>query len=176
MIKNSLTTYGFIAKSFHWLMALLFTGMFIVAYIMINIPKSEFRFSLYDLHKATGILLFTLVGLRLAWRFFNVQPELTNIPTWQKIAAKGNIALLYLIMIIMPVSGFLTSTLGGHDISFYGIFTFAPLDHNAEYSEFFAEAHEYLSYLFIAAFSVHVLGSLYHHYFLRDGIFKKIWK
>ena len=175
MLKNTISTYGSMAKFFHWIMALLFFGMFIVAYIMINISKSDFRYSLYDLHKATGLLLFGLVALRLIWRKVTTQPVLSKIvPGWQQRAAKWNVVLLYILMIVMPMTGFLTSTLGGHPITFYSIFTIDPLAHDNASSEFFSEAHEILSYLLIAAFLFHVLGALYHHYFLKDDVLKRM--
>lgn len=175
MTKNTLSSYGHIAKFFHWLMAILFIGMFVVAYIMINISKSDFRYSLYDLHKATGMLLFGLFALRLCWRLFNPKPSLPNMHHWQRIAAKCNIIVLYALMLLMPVSGFLTSTLGGHDISFYGIFIISPLAHNKSASAFFSDAHEILSYLLIAGFALHIIGSLYHHYILKDDTFRRMW-
>ena len=176
MIKNTLTTYGHIAKFFHWLMAIFFIGMFVIAYTMINISKSDFRYSLYDFHKATGILLFSLVALRLSWRLINIQPVLSVVlPFWQRLAARWNIIVLYILMFLMPMTGFLTSTLGGHDISFYGIFTISPLAHNQSASAFFSAAHEILSYLLSIAFVFHIIGTLYHHYFLKDEIFKRMW-
>jgi cytochrome b561 len=176
MLKNTTSSYGYITKLFHWLMALMFIAMFTVAYIMINISKSDFRYSLYDFHKATGLLLFGLVALRLSWRAINVQPTLaTSVPRWQHQAARWNIAALYLLMFAMPITGFLTSTLGGHDISFYTIFTIAPLAQNKSLSEFFSQAHEILFYLLIIAFTFHVIGSFYHHYFLKDDVLKRMW-
>lgn len=177
MIKNTQTTYGAIAKSFHWIMATLFVGMFIVAYIMINLSKSDFKFSLYDLHKATGLLLFGLVALRLSWRLFNASPKLPrSIPAWQRIASSGNILLLYFLMFAMPITGFLTSTLGGHAISFYGTFHLAPLANSKPLSETFSNAHEILSYLLLAAFTLHLAATIYHHYILKDEVIGRMWK
>lgn len=170
-IKNTSTTYGRPAKFFHWAMAILFLGMFIIAYIMTNIPKSDFRYLLYALHKATGILLFGLVILRTSWRLFNIQPELARtIPLWQRRAAQWNIVTLYFLMFAMPMTGFLTSSLGGHDISFYNLFIIAPLGHDQVLSKFFSQTHEILSYLLITAFALHVIGAFYHHYFIKDEV------
>ena len=176
MLKNTLTSYGQVTKILHWLMAILFIMMFIIAYIMINIPKSEFRDTLYNLHKATGLLLFGLAGIRIIWRFINIQPQLTTaLPLWQHHAARLNIIALYFFMFAMPMTGFLTSTLGGHDISFYNIFIISPFAHNKMASELFSEYHEILSYLLILVFSLHVLASLYHHYIIKDQILKRMW-
>ncbi len=175
MLKNTLTSFGAVAKSLHWLMAVLFLGVFTVAYIMINIGKSDFRFSLYDLHKATGLLLFVLVSIRLMWRLINVEPSSPpSLPAWQRRAAHLNIILLYVLMFLMPISGFLTSTLGGHDITFYHFFTITPFLINKEASEFFSYAHEFFSILLIACFSLHVTAALYHHYFLKDNVLRRM--
>lgn len=176
MIKNTSMAYGSVAKFFHWLMAILLIGMFIVAYIMTNLPKSDFRFALYNLHKATGLLLFGLVAFRLAWRWINVQPPLSPLlPRWQRFAAKMNILVLYVTMFLMPITGFLTSTLGGHTVSFYNLFVIQPLANNEVASDWFSEAHELVSYVLIAAFILHVLGAIYHHYFIKDDTLTRMW-
>jgi cytochrome b561 len=175
MLKNTRTKYGLIAKIFHWGMALLFFGMFPLGYIMEGLADSDFKFSLFDLHKATGLILFSLVALRLFWRFISDQPGLDHsVPLWQRRAASGNIIFLYLLMIAMPVSGFFMSTLGGHDISFYGLFIISPLAHDKAASGIFANIHEYVSYIMIAAFILHLLGALYHHYVLKDNVLKRM--
>jgi cytochrome b561 len=175
MLKNSKMNYGLIQKTFHWGMALLFFGMFPLGFIMGSLAKSDFKFTLYGLHKSTGLLLFTLVALRLLWRSLSVQPELPAFtPLWQRCAASLNIFILYCVMILMPVSGFLLSTLGGHEVSFYALFTIAPLAQNKAASGFFAEVHEWTAYVMIAAFTLHLLGALYHHYVLKDNVLKRM--
>lgn len=174
MLKNTTTVYGSIAKFFHWLMALLIFGMFIVAYTMINIPASHFSDVLFNLHKATGLLIFGLLILRLIWRFMNRTPKLPpSIPYWQRQCAKFNITALYLLMLAMPLTGFFMSTLGNHAISFYGIFSVAPLADNQLWSKFFAKAHEILAYLLIASFTLHVIGAFYHPVLQRMWILPK---
>ena len=175
MLTNTKNSYGTIAKLLHWGMALLFIGMFIVAYIMINITKSPFRYSLYDLHKATGLLIFALFAIRLGWKSVNIRLKPESFNRFQIRAAKINIALLYFLMFAMPASGFLTSMLGGHDVTFYHLFTITPFYLNNAGSEFFSSVHEYLSYILIAAFSLHVIATIYHHFFLRDNTFNRMW-
>lgn len=167
--------YGLTAKLLHWVMAVLFLMMFVVAYIMINLPKSAFRLSLYNLHKATGLLLFGLFVVRFLRRFFVSQPAMPVMPRWQQLAVHSNIFLLYCLMLTMPVTGFLTSTLSGHDVSFYGWASIPALANNVFWSGYFSRLHERLSWLLAAAFTLHVLGAFYHHYFLRDNVLKRMW-
>lgn len=163
MLKNTSAVYGTIAKFFHWLMAALIIAMFIIAFTMINIPASNLSDVLFNLHKATGLLIFGLLVLRLAWRFTNKTPKLPpSIPLWQRQLAKFNITALYLLMFAMPLTGFFMSTLSDHPISFYGIFTIPALANNQALSKFFAKAHEIFAYLLIASFTLHVIGAFYH--------------
>jgi cytochrome b561 len=174
MLKNTAAVYGTIAKFFHWLMAVLIIGMFMVAFTMINIPASHFSDSLFSLHKATGLLLFGLLILRLAWRFINKTPKLPpSIPLWQRQLAKFNITALFLLMLTMPLTGFFMSTFGDHAVSFYGIFTVPPLADNQLVSKFFAKAHEILAYLLIASFTLHVIGAFFHPVLQRMWILPK---
>lgn len=175
MLKNTQTTYGSITKFFHWTMAILFLAMFIFGFTMTNISASPVRSTLYDIHKSTGLLLFGFFAFRLFWRLVNVEPEMpTSVPTWQKRIAKLNIIALYCVMFIMPITGFLTSTLGGHDVSFYWIFKIAPLANDKNLSEFFSEVHEIIAYLMIAFVVLHFLGALYHHCVQKDEVLRRI--
>lgn len=175
MLKNTFQSYGTVAKLFHWVVAILMILMFIIAYTMTNLPKTnELRLPLFDVHKATGVLIFGLVALRLIWRALNVRPVLV-LPAWQLYLAKANIFLLYALMFLMPLSGFLTSTLGGHDVSFYGLFVIPAFTPDKPTAHFFSESHEFLSYILIASFVLHVAGSLYHQYVLKDNVLKRMW-
>lgn len=167
--------YDSVIKIIHWTMAVLFLMMFVCAYTMINLSSGAVKGKLYDLHKATGLLLFGLFTLRLFWRCTHQPPKLSfSIPAWQRRAAKLNIIFLYVVMFLMPVSGFLTSTLGGHEISIYWIFRIAPLAHDKALSEFFSQTHLAISYIIIALLSIHILGALFHHYIQKEPILKRM--
>jgi cytochrome b561 len=113
MIQNTRNSYGSIAKIFHWTMAVLIIGMFIIANIMMSLSPTEQKWQLYDLHKSPGLLIFSLVLLRLIWRWINPGPILPlSVPGWQKIASRINVSLLYGLMIVFPLSGYIMSTMG----------------------------------------------------------------
>jgi cytochrome b561 len=175
MKNNNSNTYGITSRVFHWSMAGIFFGIFPLGYIMVNMDDSDFKFSLFNIHKCIGVLLFSLVAARLIWRLITAQPALPrSVPAWQRHFARFNIAMLYVLMFAMPVSGFMGSILGGYGINF-SLFTIPPIAHDKLISEFFEELHGLLAYSLIFFFSLHLLGALYHHYFLRDGVFKRMW-
>lgn len=175
MIKNSENAYGVIAKCMHWLMSLLLISMFLLAYYMMDIGDAAIEKPFYDLHKATGLALLALVLLRMMWRFINPQPRLpSSMPRGEQRAAKANVAALYFMMLLMPITGFFMSSLSGHEVSVYGLFSIAPLLNDKAVSGIFKTGHIWGSYIFIAIFALHVLGALYHHFFLKDNVLKRM--
>lgn len=174
MFKNTRTNYGSIAKFFHWSMAMLMVVIFVIGFTMINMSRSKVMFILYDLHKSTGLLLFVLVSFRLIWLRFNVKPQYPNVAIWQKWLAIGNVYALYLLMVIMPVSGVLTSTLSNHSITFYYLFSLPALGNNVAASQFFTLVHEYAAYTLLAVFGLHVVGAMYHHFVLKDDVLRRM--
>ena len=176
MIRNNTFSYGNGAKFLHWLIALMLIVVFTIGYVMTNISKSSFRLSLYDVHKATGLLIFTLVILRLVWRFLNVQPDtLRHIPKSQKYLAQANILLLYILMLALPLTGFLRSYIGGYPIDFYHLFTLTSSVTNHNISEIFSTLHVWVGYIIAGAFCLHIFAAFYHQFHLRDGLLQQMW-
>lgn len=176
MIKNSKTNYGSVSKFFHWTMAFLIILIFTIGYIMTNIPKSSGRLTLYDFHKATGLLVLSLCILRLSWSVFNIKPSLPNhLSPIMKFIVKYSHMMLYFLMIGMPVSGFLISTLGGYRVTIYYLFTIQPFTVNKYLSHFFSNIHQLLAYTLAAVVILHVMGALFHHFIIKDNILKRMW-
>jgi cytochrome b561 len=175
MLKNTHETYGWLAKVFHWVMALAIVGMFGVAYVMTDMEGPQ-KFVLYGLHKSVGATLLVLVVLRFLWRLANTQPTLPeSVPAWQRFGAHANILLLYALMFTMTISGFLMSyyTWG---VSWFGLVNFAAPVKNNDFGNIFKEIHEIASYLLIASVSLHVIAALYHHFFLKDNVLRRMWR
>lgn len=114
MLKNTENSYGLIAKTFHWLIALAIIILITVGFIMSAMEPSPDKYELYNMHKSSGVIVLMLVILRLLWRFSNkiVQPP-ENLPNILKLAAKSGHFMLYVFMLLMPISGVLMSYFGG---------------------------------------------------------------
>jgi cytochrome b561 len=130
---------------------------------------------LYNLHKATGVSLLIVAIVRLTWRFMQPQPALpADMPRWQQRAAKSNFALLYVLMVAMPVSGLLMSLLNGHSVSFYGLFTIQALAQKHFLGFIAHEAHHLLSYILVAAITLHMLAAFYHYFIRKDNVLQSM--
>lgn len=175
-IKNTTASYGNIAKGLHWLMAILVISMLAVGLYMEGLDLSPQKLLLYGWHKSFGALILILAILRLTWRLSNPTPALPHtLPTLQHIAAHGVHALLYVLLFLMPLTGWLMSSAAGFPVSFFGLFTLPNLiEANKEWRMFFGDAHEILAFSLIALLVAHVGAALLHHFYYKDTILKRM--
>lgn len=158
------------AIGLHWLMALLLIGTFGVGLYMTDLQLSPFKLKIYSWHKWAGVAAFLLVFLRLAWRAGHRPPPLVaGLPRWQEIAAHGLHHLLYLLMIAIPLSGWLMSSAKGFQTVWFGVLPLPDLlAKNAELGDLLQIVHVSLNYGFAALLAVHVAAALKHHVVDRD--------
>ncbi|MBY0500494.1 MAG: cytochrome b [Alphaproteobacteria bacterium] len=168
---NTSKQWGIISQIFHWGMLLLFIMQYMLAYTMIDTPPSDQKWFLYAWHKQIGLTLFLLAYIRLWWRERNPKPrDPEKMPPWASLFSKINIAILYIIMFSLPITGFLMTVLGGYSINYFGLFTIPSFtDGPSVNSEIFIIAHIWISYLFYVFVGVHILGTLYHYFVLKDN-------
>ena len=174
-LKNTDTSYGWLSKSFHWVVALLIIGLLIVGNIMTDMDRGDTRSTVYGIHKAAGILVLGLAIARLCWRIINVEPTHANIARWQKIASHAVHWTLYALMMLMPLSGWAMSSAGGHPVSFFGLFTLPPLvATNPELGKFMNETHELIGWAIVWLLAAHIGAALLHHFYYKDNILKRM--
>lgn len=166
--------YSLKAKIIHWIMGLVIIGMLAVGYLMGNIAPPQ-KFEIYNLHKSVGILLFILVVIRIVMRIMSAYPGLpTETPRWVEIIAKLNIFGLYVMMFLMPLSGFLMSNLSGRSISFFGLVEMPSFSENTQIAHFCHEIHELGPVVFILLIIAHIAGGLFHHFILKDNVLRRM--
>lgn len=175
-LKNTTDSYGWLAKSFHWLIALLIITLLIVGNIMTGIPKEDpLKFQVYGLHKSIGLCVLALAIARLSWRMLNIDPAHPGLPRWQVVAANSVHYLLYIFMFAMPLSGWAMSSAGGHTVSFFGLFDMPNIVPRDEaMGHLYKEAHELISWTIVALLCAHIGAALLHHFYYKDNILKRM--
>lgn len=174
-LKNTTQRYGVITQLFHWSIAILFIVNFYLVYRRDYIPESDpANLNYILLHKAIGVLVLGLGILFLCWKVVNIKPhlppEMTKI---EKTLAPSVHHLLWLLILLMPITGLLMSIFGGRPTHFFGLFTIPGLSEpNPEWGSFFHSTHQLLSYLIIGLVSLHVAAALRHHFWLRDNVLR----
>ena len=176
-ISPDAVRYDPVAVFLHWTMGILIIVMLFVGLTMEDYPMS-YRFTAFNLHKATGITLLGLSLLRLVWRFMNPPPPLpSGMSWWERVASYISHWALYAVIIIMPLSGWLmTSASAKYPIMFFGLgeAPFIPMPADAALTKAIGslshETHEWLGYGAIFLIVVHFAAALKHHIVNKDFV------
>ena len=162
----------------HWLIGLCVLAQITLGLWMIGIPKSPpgVRAWWFNVHKSIGITLAVLIVVRLAWRFFHPAPPLPpTMPDWERIAAKANHALLYVCMIVMPLSGYLGSSFTKYPILYFGM----PLPQwgwdAPALKDLCSQVHFTTAVIFITLIAIHIAAAGKHWLIDRDGVAQRMW-
>ncbi|MCR6628581.1 MAG: cytochrome b [Magnetospirillum sp.] len=168
-------SYDPVAKSLHWLTALLIIVLWGVGLTLEDLPKGDLRGQVIGLHKAFGVVVLALAVLRLAWRGSKGAPDLpADMPAWEKLAAKLGHAGLYVLMIALPLDGILMSQSGGRPVSVFGLELPTLVGKDEGLHHLFEEGHELLAWGLAVVVVVHVAAALRHHIVLKDQVLRRM--
>ncbi|MCL6415020.1 cytochrome b [Aestuariirhabdus sp. Z084] len=176
MQLDTLNKFSATTLALHWIVGL---TMIILLAVGIFMVETE-TFSLYPWHKSFGVLIILVVVPRVFWRIKNGWPSpVSEYSKVEQLLAKIVHYVLILGTLLMPLSGFLMSSLGGNGVEVLGLELVArnpdPEDtskvipHNETLGSFFHAAHHWVGYLLVAAVVLHVVGALKHHVIDKDG-------
>jgi cytochrome b561 len=173
---SSVTRYSTPAVVLHWLMALLIFAAFPLGLYMVDLPLSPDKLKLYSYHKWIGVTVFLLVAIRLSWRLTHTPPPLPeSIAAWQRRASAVVHGLLYLLMIAIPVSGWLMSSAKGFQTVWFGVLPLPDLvEKNRELGELLAGVHKALNFTLLALVVLHVGAALKHHFIERQPFLQRM--
>ncbi|KQN15863.1 Cytochrome B [Sphingomonas aurantiaca] len=165
--------YSSVAIWFHWTIALLIILNLAVGLLHDSIPALR---SWMGAHKALGLAILALTVARIAWRLAHRPPPLPlRTPMWERVLAHGSHTLLYVLMLALPVTGWLMVSggkPGGTD--WFGLFAVPNLPVSKATGHFGHEAHELLGWVMLALVVLHIAAALRHHLLLRDPVLTRI--
>jgi cytochrome b561 len=169
-------SYTSLAKSLHWLMAIMIAGMLALGLYMHDLPFSPEKLRLYSWHKWFGVTLFVLVWVRLAWRMRHPAPKLpaTLSPLVRRAAHAGH-ATLYILMIAIPLSGWLMSSALGFQTVWFGVIPIPDLiSRDRALADLLVLVHKSLNVALMLTLAGHVLAALWHHFILKDDTLRRM--
>lgn len=170
-VRNSLTNFGVISIAFHWLVAIAVFGLFGLGYYMVDLTYyDDWYRSAPHIHRSVGLLLLVTVILRVIWRLANTQPEpLSNHQRWEILAAHVVHGLLYLLLFVAMVSGYLISTLDGSSIDVFNWFSVPSLTGQMRSLEEIAgTVHYWATWALLVLAGLHGLAAVKHHVIDKD--------
>jgi cytochrome b561 len=175
---NSKTSWGWPARTLHWLGAVIILVLLAHGWWMTHMTPRPDRLANYAWHAALGYDFMVLIVLRLIWRWLNPVPELpVDSKAWERLAAHTAHWSLYVLMLVVSVTGWLVATtfrvpitkdLLGIDLPAIVTTVERPVRQLIEGS------HMVLAYVLAAIVVVHILGALRHHLFKRNDVLRRM--
>jgi len=191
------TKYTKTAIVLHWLIGFGIIFMFLLGWYMCDIPKEAAKTSSYDLfnlgiytwqladevsprtfyfnlHKSIGITLLGLILFRIIWRLTHPAPALIKtMKAWEKKLATATHHSLYMLMLLVPLSGLMMALYSKYGIKWFGISLVEGLG-NETMRDFFKETHEAIGVILLIFLGLHVLAVIKHTFINKDGTFKRM--
>lgn len=169
--------YSATSRTLHWIMAVLILSMLPVGFLMVQTGRARaVQDALFLYHKNIGVLVLLLAFARLLWRWRHQGPELpASIPAWQARLAGASHALLYVLMVAMPLLGYIRVRAGGFPVEILdrmGLPTLVP--RSDALAELAKAAHYYGGLALTALLALHIGAALYHALILRDGVWERM--
>lgn len=177
MWRNTEFSYGVIAISLHWIVAIIVIGLFILGLWMVDLNYYDPWYRRApDLHKSIGVSLFVIMIFRLLWRWGNKKPQpLPGNSHLVQRFSKIIHSLLYLLIFIVMFSGYLISTADGRSIEVFGIVSIPATIKGIEQQEDIAGiVHLIVAIILISLSGLHAMAALKHHFINRDRTFLRI--
>ena len=176
MLRNTPSSYGSVAKLLHWSIVVLIITQVVLGISADDLPNGLRKLELLAWHKSFGMLILMLALVRLAWRYANPRPvPPADMPRWQRLAAVGTHRLLYALILLQPLTGWLMSSYKNYPVSFFGLFQWPDLvAPDAGMHELFEEVHEWLARLLVTVAIVHASAALYHHFGRKDDVLRRM--
>lgn len=169
--KNTEKRYGSLSIALHWLMLLLLAAVYATMEFRGIFPKgSDGRALMVQFHFMLGLSVFFLVGVRIIARLIAPTPKIVPAPpaSQEKIAKLMYLAL-YLLMIGLPLAGWLVLSAAGKPIPFFGLELPALIGPDKALAGNIKELHELGATIGYWLIGIHTAAALYHHYVLRDN-------
>jgi P-type Ca2+ transporter type 2C len=174
--RNSTERYGALSIGLHWLMLLLLVAVYACIELREFFPKgSDLREAFKAWHYMLGLSVFVLVWLCLLLALTSPFPLIkSDAPKWQKLSARLIQLALYVLMIVMPLAGWLILSAEGKPIPFFGLQLPALINEDKNLAELIKEIHGTVGTVGYFLIGLHASAALFHHFVLRDNILRRI--
>jgi cytochrome b561 len=168
--------YAPAAKGLHWVSALLVIGMIGVGLWMVDLPLGYPKLYAYAWHKWIGLTVLVLTLARLVWRAYRPPPPLpASVTAWERLLAPGTHLALLIVLLAMPLSGWMMSSAAGVSVTWFGLIPLPDLvARDARLFEALRGTHRWLGWMLMLMLGLHLLAVVRHDVLRRDGIFRRM--
>lgn len=173
-IYNTGSVYGPVSKFLHWVISVLVILMLALSYFLSDLPK-VMQAPAFNTHKLVGLTILSLMVLRAAWTLINTKPGLPGTQLWERWAEHIVHWSFYIALFAMPIAGWVGTSASGRP-PHYGHLKFVlPISPNKDLADLAFSIHDTLAIVIIVLVCIHVLAALYHHFFKKDDVLRRMW-
>jgi cytochrome b561 len=169
------TQYDTTAKVLHWLVVALLLAQYLIGWLMPDIHRGMKPGDAMTLHISVGIVILALIVLRLVWRLTHRVAAEGSLEPWQRAGAEAVHWLLYVLVLLTTISGWLFASFRGWSISFFFL---APLpmlsSENTDALRAINHWHQKFEWTLLILIGVHVLAALVNLLFYRNRVMQRI--
>ncbi|HEX4388308.1 MAG TPA: cytochrome b [Steroidobacteraceae bacterium] len=175
-LRNTARRWGAIAQLLHWLIAVLVVAQVTLALMADDLPAGVKKLTLLARHKSIGITVLVLAAMRLGWRWTNPTPPLpATLKPYEMTLARATHALLYVLLFLVPLTGWTMSSARGFPVSWFGFFQLPDLVPKSKpLYDALVTTHETLAWTLVAVVALHVGAALKHHFYLKDDVLRRM--
>lgn len=169
--------YTAVAIALHWTIAVLIFGGWGLGIYMQDLPVSPAKLRYYSWHKWVGVTVFLLAIARAAWLATHPAPawpwHRSRLQMW---IARATHTMLYALMFVLPLSGWLMSSAKGVPTVYLGVLPLPDLvAKDKALGELLGEVHEALAFVLAALVVLHIAAALKHQFLDRNGLMRRMW-
>jgi len=174
--KNPAAGYSGTAKTLHWLIVVLLIAQFVIAWTMPEIRRDTPVSTLISLHFTIGIVILGVAVVRLLFRLVSGAPAPeAGIPGWQETSSQIVHWLLYLLLLVVPLLGWINADWRGMPVVMFGLELPHLIAARASGWQWTGDVHGLLAnYAILILVGLHAAAALYHHFIMRDGVLKRM--
>jgi cytochrome b561 len=179
ILLQSNSHYTRTAVALHWIVAVLIIAGGTLAVVMVGLHMSPRKLKFFAYHKWIGMTVLALVLVRLLWRSTHRAPPDEPMPRWQALAAHATHWLLYLLMLAVPIVGWLYTSAAGYPVVYLKIWQLPDLvSKNRDLADVLVRAHHWLGWTLLVVVGLHAAAALKHHLIDRDATLKRmlVWR
>ncbi|MGU3782112.1 cytochrome b [Burkholderia metallica] len=177
MSHPSHAAYARFAIAMHWSIAILILSNLSIGIYMDMFPHNSSQFNgVLFYHASIGSLIFMLTVPRVVWRVTHTPPPLpASVPAWQARIAGVLHGALYLLLILVPLTGYVHRLAGAHPVSFFGIVQLPMLVGRDEPLRLLTDTlHRALVLTLGLLLAMHITAGLKHKFVDRDGVAERM--
>lgn len=171
--KNTATDYGTVTRFIHWLIFFLVLLQILGGFYGEEFADPTLKKQIIFWHKSIGLTILWLMVLRILWAFINPKPGYeSSMPAWERYSARALHYILYIMLILLPLNGWIGSTVAGKAPIYFNLITipFPGVPHDKALATWLFSMHTLLAWILIGFIVLHVLAALKHHFIDRDRI------